>query len=51
MIVDNEKVKAIASPDYNLLFNKKTGYTMRWGKTHADDPQWSPFGTAYEGVE
>ena len=44
MIIDSKGAKAIVSEDYNLLFNKQTGYTMRWGKTKEDDPDYSPFG-------
>jgi hypothetical protein len=44
LINDTKDIKVIASEDYNLLFNKQTGYTMRWGKTQEDDPQYSPFG-------
>lgn len=44
MIIDTQDKKLIASTDYNLIFNKKNGFTARWGKTKDDDPQWSPFG-------
>jgi len=43
-IHDDENMKAIASPEYNLLFNKRTGFTARWGKTKEDDPDWCAFG-------
>jgi len=36
--------KFLMSPDYKYVFNKKTGFFARWGKTKEDDPQWSPFG-------
>jgi hypothetical protein len=44
MITDLKTKKIIASPDYNLIFDKKNGFTARWGATEDDDPQWSPFG-------
>lgn len=44
MIIDKPKAKYIVSEDYNLFFNKETGFTARWGVTQDDDPQWSPFG-------
>ena len=43
-IVDTKHEKQIKSDDYNLLFNKQTGYTMRWGRTLHDDPDFSPYG-------
>jgi len=44
MITDLRTKKVIVSPDYNLVFDKKNGFTARWGRTEDDDPQWSPFG-------
>ena len=44
MIVDLPNKKYITSPDYNLVFDKQTGFTARWGRTKDDDPQYSPFG-------
>ncbi len=43
-IVEKEDTKALLSENYNFLFNKKTGFFARWGKTPKDDPQFSPFG-------
>jgi len=37
VIVDNGKVKILKSENYNFLFDKKTGYFARWGKTQEDD--------------
>lgn len=31
-------------PGYNYVFDEKTGYFVRWGKTMDDDPQFSPIG-------
>jgi len=44
MITDLKTKKIITSPDYNLIFDKKNGFTARWGRTEDDDPQYSPFG-------
>ena len=43
-LLENEKQKAIKSPEYNYSFNKETGFFARWGKTLDDDPIFSPFG-------
>lgn len=37
LIVENETVKALKSPDYNYIFDKNNGYFARWGKTEDDD--------------
>ena len=37
LIVDNNEVKILKSENYNFLFNKKTGFFARWGKTEEDD--------------
>ena len=44
VIMENEKSKILKSPEYNFVFDKKSGFFARWGKTEADDPQMSPFG-------
>lgn len=43
-IAERDEFKMLRSPNYNFVFNKKTGFFARWGKTKEDDPQWSPFG-------
>lgn len=43
-IFDKPQFKMIKSPGYNLVFNKKTGHTMRWGFTEEHDPDFSPLG-------
>lgn len=48
---EDERFKCIASSDYNLLFNKQTGFLARWGKTKDDDPDWSPFGPELADIE
>ena len=44
MLLENERAKAFRSPSYNFNFNKENGYFERWGKSHSDDPNYSPFG-------
>lgn len=41
-VVDGKYFKLVASPNYNYVFNKKTGYFMRWGVTQDDDPVMAP---------
>lgn len=50
-ILENNKHKIIKSENYNLLFNKQTGYTARFGKTEDDDPQYCPFGPEILDIE
>ena len=38
-ILENEEYKSLVSPDYNYVFNKKTGFFARWGKTKEEDPK------------
>lgn len=43
MIVKNTKnKKMVFSQNYNYVFDKKTGYFARWGKTKDDDPEFAP---------
>jgi len=44
VIKENEKFKIARSENYSFDFNKENGFFARWGKTHKDDPQFSPFG-------
>ena len=41
-IINNEKYKICRSSDYNFIFNKKTGFFARWGKTKKEDPLCGP---------
>jgi MoaA/NifB/PqqE/SkfB family radical SAM enzyme len=43
-LVDTCDIKGVRSKNFNLNFNKKTGYTERWGSTLEDDPLFSPIG-------
>lgn len=37
IIVEDNKVKILKSENYNFLFDKKSGFFCRWGKTQEDD--------------
>lgn len=43
-ILDGPNAKILSSPNYNFVFNKKTGLFMRWGVNKAHDPEYSPYG-------
>lgn len=44
-------LKTVRSKDYNYVFNRKTGFFARWGKTHKEDPQYSPMGIEIADIE
>ena len=44
-------IKRIASPGYNLVFDSKTGFMARWGKTKDDDPLMCPVGPEIADIE
>jgi hypothetical protein len=50
-IHENDRAKYFNSPTYNYIFDKKTGYFARWGKTIKDDPEWSEFGPEIADIE
>ena len=50
-IFENATEKHIRSKNYNYSFNKVTGFFARWGKTHEDDPDFSPFGPELADIE
>ena len=41
-VIEKGHLKICRSSDYNFIFNKKTGFFARWGKTKKDDPQYGP---------
>jgi len=41
-VIDTDEVKCYKSPDYNYLFNKKSGGFLRWGTTEHHDPMFAP---------
>lgn len=48
---DGELIKVLESKNYNYTFNVGSGFFKRWGKTHDDDPKWSPFGPEIMDIE
>lgn len=44
-------MKTLTSPTYNYVFNEKTGFFARWGKTFDDDPTHSPIGMEIADIE
>jgi len=49
--MDAKDLKVYKSEDYNFVFNKKTGFFARWGKTALDDPKFSPIGPEILDIE
>lgn len=45
------RIKGYKSPDYNWLFDTNNGFFVRWGKTHLDDPDFSPVGPEILDIE
>lgn len=43
--------KFIKSEEFNLIFDKKTGYTEIWGKTRKDDPVFCEYGPIIADIE
>jgi hypothetical protein len=50
-IRENKNLKIITSPDFNLMYNKTTGYTLTWGKTKDEDPQFCAIGPIIADIE
>ena len=50
-ITERKNLKFVKSPEYNYIFNQKDGFFARWGKTKADDPQFSQFGPELLDIE
>ena len=42
-IRETEEHKIYRSENYNMNFNKITGFMQRWGKTKDEDPEYNPF--------
>ena len=51
IIVEKENKKILSSTGYNYIYDKRTGFFMRWGKTLEDDPQFSPYGPELVDME
>ena len=50
-IAEGKRYKVMVSEDFNLLFDKRTGYTETWGKTKEDDPEYCPAGPIIADIE
>lgn len=50
-IAETETHKLVRSKEFNLDFDKRTGYTKMWGETEDQDPTWSPFGPVIMDIE
>jgi hypothetical protein len=50
-IRESADYKNIIGPEFNLIFRKRDGFTMTWGKTQEDDPQYSPVGPIILDIE
>ena len=50
-ILESSTKKILSSPNYNYIFDKQTGYFMRWGNTKNTDPQWSEYGPEIADIE
>ena len=50
-ILETPKSKALKSKDFNLYFDKETGYTETWGKTKKDDPEFCQYGPIIADIE
>lgn len=50
---DGDKNRYIESKDgnYHFLFNKISGATFKWGKTHSENPTYCPFGNELADIE
>lgn len=46
-----EDVKVYSKEDYHYLFDRNTGYFLRWGKTPDDDPTWCKYGNEILDIE
>jgi len=45
------RIKKISFPDYNRIFDRKTGLTIEYGKTIDEDPPMSPDGPSIADIE
>lgn len=51
VVDDTPTRKTVRSTHFNSFFDKQTGSFMRWGRTVADDPQFSPIGPEILDIE
>jgi len=45
------KLKKVMTTNYNYILNKENGEFYRWGKTHEEDPSYSPLGPEIADIE
>lgn len=50
-IKEKGHLKAIISEEFNLIFDKRTGYTCTWGKDQNDDPDYCQYGPIIADIE
>jgi MoaA/NifB/PqqE/SkfB family radical SAM enzyme len=50
-VIENASKKILESEDMNYRFDKKTGFTMTWGKTLDDDPDFCQYGPMIADIE
>ena len=50
-LLDSPIQKVCTSEGYSYVFRKSDGLFLRWGKTQADDPDYSPFGPEIADIE
>ncbi len=50
-IFENHNIKTITSDCYNYIFNKNSGYFLRFGHTVDEDPPYSPYGPEILDIE
>ena len=50
-ITITKNAKTVFSSAYNMKFDNRTGFTMRWGQRFKDDPEFCPFGPEILDIE
>ena len=50
-MIETKNTKILKSTKYNYVFNKNTGFFMRWGSNMQKDPDFSPFGPEIADIE
>ena len=51
MLTQTETHRFCESSTYNYIYNKESGFFLRWGENFDDDPQWSPSGPEIMDLE
>lgn len=46
-----QTLKRYSKPDYNYVFDRKTGFFARWGATKDEDPEFSQYGNEILDIE